>query len=51
MPTPLTEQPQAIPDQSEFEELQADHGIIYYERQNIETHRNSSIPESQAETR
>ena len=52
MPTPVIEQPQqAIPDQSEFEERQADHGIIYHERQNIQPHNNSSIPENQAETR
>ena len=51
LPTPITEQPQqAIPDQSEFEELQADHVIIYYERQHLESDRHRKIPESQAET-
>ena len=34
LPDPVHEQPQhAIPEQSDFEELHADHGIIYYERQ------------------
>ena len=52
LPTPITEQPQqTIPDKSEFEELQADHGVIYYERQHIESDRHRIIPESQAETR
>ena len=48
IPTPVTEQPQqAIPEQSDFEELHADHGIIYYERQSVEPDQNNSIPESQ----
>ena len=52
LPTPITEQPQqAIPDQSESEKLQADHGIIYYEIQHIESDRQRIIPESQVETR
>ena len=38
IPTPVTEQPQqTIPDQSEFEERQADHGIMKYERRTIES--------------
>ena len=49
IPPSVIEQPQkAIPDQSEFEELRADHGITYYERHNIDP--DISIPESQAET-
>ena len=52
VPTPIMEQPQqATPDQSEFEELQADHGIIYYEQRTIEPDHDSSIPENQDETR
>ena len=52
IPTPVMEQPQqAISNQSEFEELQADQGIIYYERQSIEPDHNSSIPERKAERR
>ena len=52
IPTPVIEQPQpTIAVQSEFEELHAYHGIIYYERQSIEPYHTSSIPESQAETR
>ena len=51
IPTPVTEQPQqAIPEQSDFEKLHVDHGIIYYERQSVEPDQNNSIPESQAET-
>ena len=51
IPTPVTEQPQqAIPEQSDFEELHADHGIIYYKRQSVEHDQNNSIPECQAET-
>ena len=50
IPPPVIEQPQqAFPDQSEFKELRADHGIICYERHNIEP--DNSILESQAETR
>ena len=49
IPPSVIEQPQkAIPDQSEFEELRADHGITYYERHSIDP--DISIPESQAET-
>ena len=52
IPSPVIEQPQqAIHDRSEFEELQTDLGIIYYETRSIEPDHNSSIPESQAETR
>ena len=48
----VREQPQqTIPDQSEFEELQADHSIIYNEQRSIEPGRDSSIPGSQSETR
>ena len=51
LPDHVHEQPQqVIPEQSNFEELHADHGMIYYERQNIESDQNISIPESQAET-
>ena len=51
LPDHVHEQPQqAIPEQSDFEELHADHGMIYYERQSIEPDQNISIPESQAET-
>ena len=51
LPDHVHEQPQqVIPEQSNFEELHADHGMIYYERQNIEPDQNISIPESQAET-
>ena len=51
IPTPVIEQPQqAIPEQSDFEELHADHCIIYYEQQSVEPDQNNSIPESHAET-
>ena len=52
IPAKVIEQPQqVIPDQSELEELHADHGIIYYERQSIEPDRTNPLPEGQAETR
>ena len=51
IPTPVIEQlHQAIPEQSDFEEPHADHGIIYYERQSVEPDQNNSITENQAET-
>ena len=52
IPTPIIEQPQQIvPDQYQFEELHADHGIISYERQSIEPDHTNPLPEGQAETR
>ena len=46
---PISEQPhEAIPDQSVFKEMQADHGNIYCETQSMESDHSHSIPKSQS---